>query len=156
MNPYWDDDASGAIVGLRGHHGPAHLYRAILEGIAFEQRLHTGRVEQAIDGPVRELVVLGGGAQSALWCGIVADVLGKPLVRAESTEATSLGAAMLAAVGAGVHPDAAAASRAMSRLGARFEPSDARERYDALYEKAYARLYPALRDPTARLSELTS
>ena len=81
MNPYWDDAAGGVVVGLRGHHTPAHLYRAVLEGIAMEQRLHTRGVEAAT-APIAELVVMGGGSQSDLWCQVIADTLERPIVRA--------------------------------------------------------------------------
>lgn len=145
MNPYWDEGASGIVVGLRGEHGQAHLYRALLEGIAFEQRLHTSGVE-ALAGRVREIVVMGGGSGSDLWCQILADVLGKVVVRAASHEATSLGAAMIAAVSTGLAPSFEAAAQAMSRRGERFEPGPMALTYERLYESKYRRLYPALRD----------
>lgn len=143
MNPYWDDDASGAIVGLRGHHGPAHVYRAILEGLAMEQRLHLEGVERATS-PIEELVVMGGGSTSDLFCQIVADVTRKRVTRAGSAEATALGAGILAAAAAGLHADVASATRAMTRAGRSFAPGDAASRYDALFA-AYRGLYPALR-----------
>ncbi|MEM9696353.1 MAG: FGGY family carbohydrate kinase [Myxococcota bacterium] len=101
MNPYWDDAASGTIVGLRGHHGPAHFYRAILEGIAFEQKLHFEGVEKALGRALADVVVIGGGGRSDLWCQILADVLERPMTRLAVEEATARGAAMLAAVGHG-------------------------------------------------------
>jgi xylulokinase len=152
MNPYWDDDATGIVVGLRGDHGPAHLYRAILEGLAFEQRLHTRAVEQSLGRPIEELVVMGGGTKSELFCQILADVLAKPLVLSGTAEATSLGAAMLAATGAGVFPSIGAALGAMVRFGHRFEPGPASASYDRLHG-VYAGLYPALR---ASLEQLAS
>jgi xylulokinase len=143
MYPYWDAGAKGILVGLAGHHGPAHLYRAALEGIALEQRLHTSGVEE-VAGAIRELIVMGGGSKSALWCQIVADALDKPIVRAGTTEATALGAAMLAAAAAGVHPSIEAAAAAMSKRGDRFEPGPDREAYRALFE-SYRHVYPAVR-----------
>ena len=143
MNPLWDDQASGVVVGLRGGHGPAHLYRAILEGIALEQRLHTEGVEAATT-PVTELVVMGGGSKSALWCQILADALGKPIVRTESSEATALGAGILGAVSAGFFADYESATAAMVRLGERFEPGRRRAAYQRLYDEVYRGLYPSL------------
>lgn len=154
MNPYWDDDASAIMLGLRGHHEPAHVFRAILEGIAFEQRLHTEGVERAV-GDVRELVVMGGGSKSRLWCQIVADVMQKPVVRAGTSEATCLGAAILAACGAGIHAGSSAACAAMTRTGERFEPGPAAERYDQLYRDIYSGLYLDVRARMRRLAELT-
>jgi xylulokinase len=142
MNPYWDDAARGILVGLSGEHRPAHLYRALLEGIALEQRLHTTGVEAA-SGPIDEMIVMGGGSKSALWCQILADAIGKPMVRAGTTEATALGAAMLAAVATGLHPSIEEAARAMSRRGERFDPGPNRAHYDALFPR-YRSIYPAI------------
>jgi xylulokinase len=153
MNPYWDDDASGITVGWHGGHRPAHLYRATIEGIALEQRLHTSGVEQ-VAGPISELVVMGGGSESDLFCQLLADVLAKPIVRARSAEATSLGAGVLAAVGAGLHPDLPSAVAAMTGTGARFTPGENSGFYDRLYREAYAPLYPALRPALEALSRL--
>jgi xylulokinase len=154
MNPYWDDDASGVLAGLRGHHQAAHVFRAIVEGIAFEQRLHTRGVE-AVVGEVSELVVMGGGSKSAMWCQILADVLGRPIQRAATSEATALGAAILAAPTSGMHPDVPAACGAMTRLAERFEPGDDAPRYDALYCEVYEGLYLDVQQRMQRLARLT-
>lgn len=151
MNPYWDDDASGLIVGWRGHHGPAHLYRAILEGLAFEQRLQSEEVERAIGRTIEAFVVVGGGAANDLWCQIVADVTGRPVRRAGTTEATALGAGILAAVGGGVHRDLGAAVNAMTRFGKGFLPGKEQNVYERLYREVYAGLYPSVRGAMARL-----
>jgi xylulokinase len=153
MNPYWDDDASGVTIGWHGGHHPAHLYRAVIEGIALEQRLHTSGVEAAA-GPIRELVVMGGGSESDLWCQVLADVLEKPIVRSRSSEATALGAGVLAAVGAGLHADLASAVGAMTGSGQRFEPGKNAEFYGRLFREAYAPLYPALRPVLEALARL--
>lgn len=156
MNPYWDDDASGIVVGWRGHHGPTHLYRAILEGIAFEQRLHSDAVASAAGHPIQSFVGMGGGTKSDLWCQIVADVTGRRLVRSASTEATALGAGILAAVGAGVHENTSAAVDAMTATADAFEPGPTQPVYDALYESVYRKIYPALADVLGSLTELST
>lgn len=155
MNPYWDDEATGIMVGWRGSHGPAHVYRAIIEGISFEQRLHLEGVEAAA-GDIAELVVMGGGSKSDLWCQILADTLNKPMVRAGSSEATALGAGVLASVTAGLHPDLATASRAMTTRGVRFEPGEGQAFYDRLYREVYRELFPALRPALQRLWRIRS
>jgi len=152
MNPYWDDDASGLVMGWRDLHGPAHLYRAILEGIAFEQRLQTEAVEAAIGEEIEAFVVMGGGAASDLWCQIVADVSGRPAHRAGSQEATSLGAAILAMWGTGMYPDLPTATHAMTTTGASFEPGPHRARYERLYSEVYQGLYEAVRSRMDRLA----
>jgi xylulokinase len=153
MNPYWDDDASGITVGWNGGHRPAHFYRAAIEGIALEQRLHTSGVETA-SGAISELVVMGGGGKSDLWCQILADVQKKPIVRAKSAEATALGAGILAAAAAGLHADLESAVAAMTGTGERFVPGDNSTFYDRLFREAYAPLYPALRPALEALARL--
>ena len=154
MNPHWDDDATGIVVGWHGGHGRAHLWRALLEGIALEQRVAIDGIEAAIGAAVEALVALGGGARSDLWCGIVADVTGKRVVRSRTEEATCLGAGILAAVALGWHPDHGAAVRAMTAEGQAFAPGAAARRYDVLYRDVYRELYPRLREPLARLAAL--
>jgi xylulokinase len=153
MNPYWDDDATGAVIGWHGAHGPAHLYRAILEGIALEERLHSRGMEQAV-GRIEELVVMGGGSKSELWCRILSDVLERRIVRSRTAEATALGAAMLAAVASGAFSDAPAASQSMSGTAAAFEPGPDCAFYAKLFEEGYAAAYPALREILGKLVEL--
>jgi sugar (pentulose or hexulose) kinase len=148
--------ASGITVGWRGAHGRAHLYRAILEGIAFEQRLATSGVEQVLGSSLESFVAVGGGSKSPLWCQIIADICGKAVTRSASPEATSLGAAILAATAAGLYPDVRSAAAGMVRLGETYDP-DPKQRafYDRLYEDVYRRLFPALRPLIDRLAELT-
>lgn len=153
MDPYWNDDATGIVLGFHGAHGPAHLYRAVLEGIAFEQRLHVEAIEAATKVRIDELVVMGGGSASALWCRIIASVTGRRVTRAGSREATALGAAMLAAAGVGLYPDVDSAARAMSTTGESFEPGADAPLYDALYREVYAKLYDSL---AARLDRLAA
>jgi sugar (pentulose or hexulose) kinase len=154
MNPYWDDAASGVLFGLRGDHGAVHLWRAALEGIAMEQRLAIEGIERATGRPLEALVALGGGARSDLWCRILADVTGRPVVRSRTVEATCLGAGILAAVGAGLHPDLPAAVAAMTATGDAFTPGPAAGVYDRLYRDVYVGLYPTLRDALSRLAAL--
>ncbi|MFN2109688.1 MAG: FGGY-family carbohydrate kinase, partial [Anaerolineae bacterium] len=156
MNPYWDAAASGIVVGWRGIHTRAHLYRAILEGIAFEQRLHTEGVEAALGYSVESYVAMGGGAKSDRWLQIIADVTGKPVYRATVTDAAALGAGILAATGAGLFPDVRAAAEAMTRIAPEpFLPDETRhEVYSRLYVDVYQHLFPTLQPYLKRLTAL--
>ncbi len=158
LSPHWDALASGIIVGWRGTHGPAHLYRAILEGIAFEQRLCIEGIAGATGEPITGLIVMGGGSRSAFWRQMIADVTGKPVRRSRTTEATALGAGILAAAGAGLFTGVREAAASMTGLESGAEmPDPARHRiYSQLYEEVYRGLFPALRPHLDRLSELTS
>lgn len=145
MSPYWDDTARGTVTGLGLDHGPGHLFRAALEGVALEQRVALDALEQAGGVRARSLVVTGGGATSSLWCEIVASVLGRPLRRPPIADAGCLGAAILAAAGVGWHGSIATATAAMiPDGGATFGP---RADWAAAYATALARyrpLHPAL------------
>ena len=145
LTPYWDHEARGIMVGLQGVHRRGHIYRAVMEGVAFELRVSQDQVEQATGGTVREFVAMGGGSQSSLWCQILADVLGRPVVLSRQRETTCLGAGMLAAFGAGLFPSIRHAAEAMSATDRRYEPDPtAAAAYGAQYHR-YAAIYPAFR-----------
>ncbi|HHY54249.1 MAG TPA: xylulose kinase [Chloroflexi bacterium] len=156
MNPYWDPAASGIVIGWTGAHGREHLYRAILEGIAYEQRLVGDAMMTAVEQRFTEYVTMGGGSRSKLWCQIVADVTGVPVLRSTSTEATCLGAGILAATAVGWHPDVRAAADAMTATAERFTPQpDIQARYDCLYREVYQPLFPTVQPLVDRLTALT-
>ena len=156
MNPYWDAYASGISIGWHGCHGPAHFYRAILEGIAYELRLHFEGVQKALKQEIQQLVAMGGGARSELWCQIIADVSGKTVRRAEISEASALGAGILAAVGAGLYEDFQRAARIMTR-----PPSDTvepdpqnHEFYSRVFKQVYLPLFPRLQPILRNLAQI--
>ncbi len=157
MGPYWDASASGIVVGWRGVHQRPHLYRAILEGIAFEQNLNTRGVEQALGVKIKHYVATGGGTRSDLWRQIVADITGKTVLRAGNLEAAALGAGILAASAAGLFQDPRQAAQAMVQVEQHgCEPDERRHAcYNRLYEEVYVHLYPALKEYTQRLMEIT-
>jgi xylulokinase len=156
MTPYWDPAATGITIGWTGAHGREHFYRAILEGIAFEQRLVGDAMMVATGQPFSEYVALGGGSRSRLWPQIVADVTGLPVVRSATAEATCLGAGILAAAAVGWYPDALSAADRMTGTAGRFTPDPERQAvYDRLYSQVYRQLFPALQPLVDRLTELT-
>ncbi|MBK8937066.1 MAG: hypothetical protein IPM79_05335 [Polyangiaceae bacterium] len=144
MSPHWSDDASGAIIGLRPDHGPEHLYRAICEGLALEQRLVLELIERET-GPITDVIAVGGAMRSDFLLGLFAAATGRPLRRSEVDETTALGAAILASAHVTGDSVEQAASR-MARVTAHAERGLPEEvaRYDALYEGVYRGLYAAL------------
>lgn len=157
MNPYWDPAASGIVVGWNGGHRRHHLYRAILEGIAFEHRLAVEGIAAATEEPILGHVVLGGGSRSSLWCQILADVLAAPVSRARSADATNLGAGVLAAFAAGWYASIPEAAAAMTGTTEAFTPdADQAGRYDRLFRDVYRHLFPALQPFVDRLTALTA
>jgi len=156
MTPYWDPAASGITLGWTGTHRREHFYRAILEGIAFEQRLLGEGMAVATGQPLSEYIVLGGGSRSGLWCQILADVTGVHIVRAATTEATCLGAGILAATAAGWYVDANSAADGMTGIADRFEPDpEVHAIYEQIYNEVYRPLFPTLQPLVHRLTELT-
>jgi len=156
MNPYWDPAASGITIGWTGAHGREHFYRAILEGIAFEQRLVGDALMQAIGQPFTEYVAMGGGSHSDLWLQILADVTGVSVVRSTTTEATCLGAAILAATAVGWYGDVYQAAAGMTGVTDRFTPQPTTQAiYEQLYTEVYKPLFPTLQALIDRLTQLT-
>lgn len=141
--PYPDPLARGAFVGLTVRHTRAHMTRAVLEGVAFGLR-DSFRLMQSTGLEIRQVRVSGGGAQSALWRQILANVLDTALVTVNTTEGAAYGAALLAGVGAGAWESVPAACKATIRVVERTEPQpEIVARYDELYS-LYRDLYPAL------------
>jgi sugar (pentulose or hexulose) kinase len=163
LQPYWSPgikvpgaEAKGAVIGFGGVHTRAHLYRAILEGIAYALREAAQRTERRTGVRLREVRVSGGGSQSEQAMQITADVFGLPSARPHVYEASGLGAALVAAVGLGLHSDYEAAVQAMTHIGRIYEPkSENHSLYSALYERVYKRLYRGVRPLYSEISRIT-
>ncbi len=144
LTPHWDSAARGTLFGLSPRHGKAHVYRAILEGLAMEQRVSTRAAEAAMGVEAERFLVMGGGSQSPLWCQVMADVFDRPVEVAREAEATCLGAGMLAAVAAGLYASVEEAVAGMSGTGRVYEPDRSQcAKYDRLFG-VYSDLYPVL------------
>jgi xylulokinase len=145
QSPYWDPHASGAVIGWRGVHTRAHVYRSLFEGIAQELRLQLDGLEEATSVPVAVLRAMGGGTRSPLFTQILADVLERPLEICSEPEISALGAAVVATVAVGAYPDLLTACAAMTSTGRSVHPHPERgSRYTAL-RSLHAQLYPQLR-----------
>jgi xylulokinase len=143
--PHMDPFARGGWVGLTLAHDRRHLVRALLEGVSFALKDSLILMQRLGVSP-DVLYAVGGGARNPMWRSMLASVLGVPLQRLAAEEGPALGAALLVAVGAGVHADVAAAVDAAVRPRGEPDAPDAalQARYEQLHE-AFARLYPALR-----------
>jgi sugar (pentulose or hexulose) kinase len=163
LQPYWSPgvrvpgpEAKGAVVGFGDVHTRSHLYRAILEGLAYALREGAERSQRRTGVAMTELRVAGGGSQSDQAMQITADVFGLPASRPHVYEATGLGAAIDVAVGLGLHPDFPTAVGAMTRVSRTFEPDrDRREVYDQLYRRVYRQLYRRLRPLYQEIRDIT-
>ena len=141
---YEDPLATGAIVGLSFDSKRADIVRAILEGLAYEQALGVRRLNE-IGVDIRELTAVGGGAKSERWMQIKADIIGLPVSVLHTSEAASLGVAMLAGWATGVYASLHEAAAQLIKARKTFLP---RQAYAAHYERQlriYADLYQALK-----------
>lgn len=153
-SPVWDPQASGCFVGLGLHHGRAHLYRAVLEGVSFALRHNIEAGVRGVDALDPQLVVVGGASHSDLWMQIIADITGRPVFTLQDDVEASMGAALLAAHGAGLI-DAHAVRQGWVTPVLRCTPNpDRHATYTALFEQ-YVALYLALRNTMHRLRELS-
>jgi xylulokinase len=100
-SPYWDPYLRGSFAGIRAGHTRAHFYRAVMEGVAFSLRDCLQALGAMPGGRIR---LIGGGARSAPWPQVVADVLGRDLERPARSDA-SVGSAMLAGIAVGLFRD---------------------------------------------------
>jgi sugar (pentulose or hexulose) kinase len=163
LQPYWTPgiktpgpEAKGAVIGFGDVHTRAHLYRSILEGLAYALREGKERIEQRSRTPITSLRVSGGGSQSRNAMQITADIFGMPTARPHLYETSGLGAAIDAAVGLGLHPDFETAVKAMTHVGEVFEPDPKNQRlYDALYHDVYKKMYRRLKPLYERIREIT-
>lgn len=141
--PIHDPDARGALVGLTLAHRRGHVTRAVLEAAAYAIR-HVAAPIVAAGVPLTELRVTGGPAHSDIWNQVKADVIGVPVAVPAVLETGLLGAAILGAAGAGVHPDLTSAIAAMVRIERWLAP---RPEFRAVYDEGFATytaLYPRL------------
>ena len=152
VQPYWSPgvripgpDAKGAMIGFGDVHTRAHIYRAIIEGLAYALREGKERLEERSGHRITTLRVSGGGSQSDEAMQITADIFGITAERPHTYETSGLGAAINAAIGAGLFPDYGSALERMTHEGDKFVPiADNVRIYEQLYREVYLKLYDRL------------
>lgn len=140
--PVFDTDARGMFFGLDAGHGNAHMRRAVLEGVAFALRDIIMVFRESMT--LSSMRLIGGGAGSGLWRRIIASACGLPIERIQTPagDATSLGIALAAAVGVGMHADLQTAQAALARLDVTQPDLAWQAKYETLFP-IYAGLYKA-------------
>ena len=142
--PHADSNARGVFAGLHTGHQREHLVRAVMEGVVFALRDSLELIRR-LGVDAGEAVAVGGGARSAFWRQMQADVLGVPVVTVTPSGGAPYGAAILAAAGAGRFESVKEACQAWLRPLDRIEPSlKTIDAYGQAYER-YRRLYPRLK-----------
>jgi xylulokinase len=150
--PHPDPRARGAFVGLTLRHGKGHLTRAVMEGVTFGLRDALELVRE-LDIPVGRVRISGGGARSAAWRRMMADVFGVEVATVNTVHGAAFGAALLAGVGTGVYASVAEAARAAVRETGVTGPGADAEAYGEYYLR-YRALYPILESEFHALASL--
>src|SRR5215210_7749441 len=147
-NPPYDDPASrGAFIGLSTDNTRGSLFRAVLEGLAFDSRnsLEPLLVHSSVE-KLRAIYAIGGGTQNRLLMRIKATVLDQTITVVGVEEATSLGAAILGGIAAGVYANVPSALKVLRYTETPVEPiPDQVALYDAFFSQVYQQIYPSLR-----------
>ena len=163
LQPYWSPsvrepgpEAKGSIIGFGDVHTRAHIYRAILEGLAYALREGKERIEKRSGQKITRLRVAGGGSQSDAAMQLTADIFGLPAERPHTYETSGLGAAIDVAVGLGIYPDFDVAVEKMTRVGDVFEPDPEASRiYQRLYKEVYLKMYQQLQPLYRSIRDIT-
>ncbi len=159
--PYWhprenEPLSKGAIIGFSGEHTRAHVYRAIIEGIAYELRRLKEVMEELSGSKVKELRVGGGGSKSSEIMQMTADIFNLPASRVHTSNLAALGAAIDAAVTLNIYHDFPEAVGNMVRVKETFTPHAKNVKiYDRLFNEVYKEIYPALSPLYRKIAEIT-
>lgn len=148
-SPIWDTNARGVFFGLKYDKTKGHLVRSILEGCAYSLQ-HNLKTAEEVGIEVKELIAMGGAANSKLWTQIKSDVTGKTIKVSASDTATTLGAAILAGVGTGLYSNYREAVKRTVNITRIHEPDmKAHMEYKKYYE-LYLEIYEKLKETFAK------
>jgi xylulokinase len=151
--PYPDPDATGVFFGITYRHGLPEICRSVMEGVTFSLR-DTIEILKEYDLNVSEVRASGGGAKSALWRQMQADIYNATVLTTNLEEGPSAGAAIMAAVGSGAFASVQEACDSILKITSRTEPDpESVKIYDDYYQ-TYRSLYPALKDRFAAQAKI--
>ncbi len=151
--PHLDPDCRGVFFGLSAIHQRQDLLRAVMEGVVYSQR-DSMEVLREMGIHPQEMLACGGGGASPLWRQMLADVYGCPVQTVQSKEGPALGAAILAAVGAGLYPSVQEACQALIKVNEPQNPAPENAREYEKYYQVYRSLYPAMKESFRQLANL--
>jgi sugar (pentulose or hexulose) kinase len=164
LQPYWSPgvkipgtEAKGAIIGFGDVHTRAHIYRAILEGLAYALKEGLQRTERRTKTPISKIIVSGGGSQSRQAMQLTADIFDLPVIRPHTFETSALGAAINAAVGMKFYDNFECAVQGMCRTGELFTAkNENRDIYEKLYNNVYLKMYKRLQPLYDKIRNITN
>lgn len=151
LQPYWGPhiktpDAKGSIIGFGEIHTRIHIYRAIIEGINYALMDGLEMIEKKSENRIEKIMVSGGGSQSDAICQITADMFNRPVYKSQTSENSSLGAAMTGFVGNGTYSNFREAVEHMVHYKNIYQPnSENAEIYRKLYRRVYRSIYSRLK-----------
>lgn len=163
LQPYWapgvkipGPEAKGAIIGFGDVHTRAHIYKAILEGLAYALREGTEKTEKRSKTKIKQVRISGGGSQSDQAMQITADIFNLPAIRPKTHETSGLGAAIDCAVGLGLYSNFEEAIKEMTVIGKIFKPDPKNaETYEQLYQRVYKKMYQNLKGLYQEIKDIT-
>lgn len=142
----------GVMLGFDGRHNQAHIYRSILEGIAYRLKTHILPMIDELNLKVEELVITGGGSNSQVFMQIFADIFNIP-VMSKPNGSASIGCIINTGVGLGIWKSYEQAHQVLNQPGTRFYPmADNVELYEKIYRDVYLGLHKQLDPPLEKLS----
>lgn len=161
LQPYWSPgiknlEAKGAILGFGDVHTRAHIYRSILEGLAYALREGKHTLERRQKTKITSLVISGGGSQSDAAMQLSADIFNLSTHRPHTYETSGLGAAINAAVGCGFYNNYQQATQNMTHIVDSFTPiKENVVLYDKLYTQVYLKMYQQLKPIYTQIKKIT-
>lgn len=153
--PHKDPHARGGFIGLTIRHQRSHLIRACLEGITFAMR-DALEIVRSLGVQTNEIRATGGGAKSAFWRQLQADIYGCEIATINSDQGPALGAALMAGAGTGVYNSLPEACDSVIKVVDRTEPNaESVKQYNDYYQ-VYHEMYPKIQDSCHQLTKLVS
>jgi xylulokinase len=145
FSPVIDAESAGAFVGLRNTHTRADMFRAVIEGVNFQFKDIIDNLQKSLAQTPEKIIAIGGPTRNELWMQTKADIASMVIEIPDVAEPITLGAAMLAGIGAGVYDDLPQAYEAVRKKTRVVEPNEKEHsKYVDIYEK-HKKLYPALK-----------
>ena len=143
--PYMDSDSTGAFVDVKLEHTKADMYKAVMEGVAYEMRINADTLAKYGIKP-EKLYATGGGSKSPVWLQIKADVLNTPITVVDAPEVGTMGTIMLTGIAVGAFKSLDEGMKIFVKYGKTYYPDEQMHKaYTVLYEK-YKKLYNALKE----------
>jgi len=162
VQPYWspglgEKNAKGAMIGFGDVHKKEHVYRAVIEGLAYGLLDGMNKLEKRGKIKFEKLAVSGGASQSDEICQITADVFNMTLVRGKTHETSGLGAAIITAYGINAFKTMRDAVKNMVNYSDAFEPNPENTQiYKALYKEVYLKMFRKLEPLYQKIREITA